>query len=396
MTVVHISGDFPDDIVPGKTRAIANLLELTRSRFDHFVYSLNRRSPGAGQLGAALLRRPFSPQLNVEEVASGVGKASLSYAGPARGLFLKTTLGNVADWIASDVERRGISTTLVQGHKLTIEGIVAAQVAQRLKVPYALSIQGNTDAKILSARPDLLRLYSRIYHGAEVVFPFTPWALDYLTNKLGERKGATILLPCATAQDRLLKPKLVGPLVRTAFHLKEYRLKNAARLVRASASLERVVPGYRLEIIGGGSAEGERQIRRSIAKAGAGSVSLNGPIPHEQIQQEMNSAGVFALVSHRESFGMVFVEALLAGCPIVYPAGRAVDGYFDDLPFAIAAPPNDQEAITQAIHSALRDEVRLKRALAEWQERGGARFFQRECIRQRYSAGLSAAIAGPR
>jgi len=89
---------------------------------------------------------------------------------------------------------------------------------------------------------------------------------------------------------------------------------------------------------------------------------------------------------------MVFVEALLAGCPVVYPAGAAIDGYFDDHNFAIAAPANDQAAINDAILKLLMDQDRLEAELKDWQESGAATSFQHHEIANHYANQLRKAL----
>jgi glycosyltransferase involved in cell wall biosynthesis len=46
-----------------------------------------------------------------------------------------------------------------------------------------------------------------------------------------------------------------------------------------------------------------------------------------------------------ETFGMVYVESLFAGVPVLYTAGTAVDRYLDGLGVSIATPPKDSQAI---------------------------------------------------
>jgi len=106
----------------------------------------------------------------------------------------------------------------------------------------------------------------------------------------------------------------------------------------------------------------------------------------------MNEASALVLPSLRESFGMVFVEALLAGLPIIYPRNAAVDGYFDNVPFAIGTDARDPRAIANAMKQALDQELAMKDALAEWQQSDGIQLFQREPIACAYRTGLEQAI----
>ncbi len=86
------------------------------------------------------------------------------------------------------------------------------------------------------------------------------------------------------------------------------------------------------------------------------------------------------------------MEALLSGCPIVYPAGRALDGHFDDAPFALAVPPRDTGALAAAMATLIEDQDRRKAALARWQADGGAARFRRDAILACYREGLDAAL----
>lgn len=390
MTIVHISSDFPDPIVPGKTRVIANLLDLTAGQFDHFVYSLNRITPSIRSL-----LRGAAPAITIG--AERERLIALSYEAPPKGLFLRTLLERLADWIGDDMARRGIKPDLVHGHKLSMEGIVAARLAARFGVPYALTVQGNSDRSILSARPDLHRRYADVYHGAAALFAFTPWALDFLVARFGERRGGpgrtTIILPCPTPQDAILAPQIVGPHLMSAFHLVDYRNKNAVALIEAAAVLAGESPDFRLDIHGGGPPAACRALEKTIARTRtAAQLRLAGPLRHEAMQARMNGAAGFVLVSRKESFGLVFIEALLAGCPVVYPRGWAIDGFFEGHSFAIPARADDRRDIIDAMRRLARDEEALKADLARWQSSGAPAAFQRDAIARTYAAGLVAAV----
>jgi glycosyltransferase involved in cell wall biosynthesis len=314
----------------------------------------------------------------------------ISYGAPRFGFYLRSQLERVADWICADIERKGLKPDIVHGHKLTMEGIVASDVAARLGVPFAISVRGNTDNKILAARPDLRSHYRRLFHGAAVVFFFAPWVQRNIEALLGKRRNPTALIAVPTDADRIIMPQIVGPRLITAFHLEHHRNKNVQSLIRAAAVIGEEVRDADLSIIGGGSDVAVRSIERQIETCDS-PVHLEGPIPHAAMQSRMNSAGGFVLVSNRESFGMVFVEALLAGCPVVYPEGRAIDGYFDDCPFAIAAPPGDQDAIVDAMRKLATEEGPLKAVLSEWQQGPGPRHFQREAIAGTYVTAMTRA-----
>ena len=378
--VVHISADYPDALAGAKTTAISALVEGVADHFAARVYSLNRQSsPGAWLVPGRL-----------EFLADDGTVATCRYGAPPAGLRLRTAMERVARAIAADLAARGLRPALIQGHKLSIEGIAAAALARQLGVPYVLTLQGNTDQKVLGARPDLRSLHRRVWQDAAGVMAFAPWTAQWCASLLGERDPPASLIPCLPGSDRIIAPVATAPLVRTAFHLDHWRNKNIAVLARAIADLSDEFPGLELEIAGAGSAAATAQVDRILSSTGLSGRSRRiGAVPREAIQDWMNGAAVFALPSRRESFGMVFAEAALAGCPIVYPRGAAVDGWFPDCGFALAANAVEPESVANALRDLLRNNAAAKAGLAAWQAGPAAREFTREVILGRYRAFLT-------
>lgn len=387
--VVHVSADYPDPIVPDKTPVIRSLIGLTSGQFRHEVISLNRRAPGGASLAGWALSAGRFPRLDIEAGPFDAGLA-LSYRAPARGLFHAALLRQLGDWLADRLATQGRPDLLV-AHKLTIEGLAVAHAARRLRVPYAISIQGNTDTRVISARPDLRGRFTRIFHEAAVVFPFAPWALRRVEQALGPRSGPVRLLPCPTELDQPLTPRPGGSGLISVFHLRNAGLKNLARM---ACAIDRVqAPGAcTLAIIGGGR---EEDIARSRAMAGGSRhVVFEGPLGREALSARMNGAIGFVLPSLRESFGLVFIEALFAGLPIIYPAGAAIDGYFDDAAFALRVDAGDANAIARAMERLILEEAELKSALAQWHASGDSARFARQAIAGTFAEGLRRAIEG--
>jgi len=385
--IVHVSADFPDSIEPGKTRAIESLVGLVDDRFDQQVFSLNRYGPGRA-LVAALAANPWRPRLAIAAQDPRDGVTAVRYDAPGKGLYHAGMLARLGDWLADRLDR-DVRPGLIVGHKLSVEGIAVAHAAALLNVPYALSIQGDSDLKILSARPDLRALFARVFHGAATVFHFAPWALTRIEGRLGRRLGATTLVPCPVSNAQIMPPREGGDGLLSVFHLQSHARKNLARMAQASDLAAHALPGLRLAIVGGGTPAQQAQCERLVAGHGC---TLEGPLPLAAIPARLNRASGFVLPSLRESFGLVFIEALFAGVPIAYPADWAVDGYFDDAPFALRVDNRDVAAIAGAMERLMREEAPMKRALAAWQHGPSAQIFARKAIGEAFAAGLAAAL----
>lgn len=386
--ILHVSADFPDPIDGGKTKVIRSLLEMTAHEFSHRVISINRISPDSAALLGAVVRGFGSPTLVTRSEPFEWGTA-LAYHAPGRGLFHKSMLVQLGDRIAQSISE-GERPDLIVGHKLTVEGIAVMRAAQKLGLPYAITIQGDTDTKILSARPDLRSVCRQVLLGASQVTAFAPWALEAVEAKLGKRSGPVSVVPCPTEIDTPRPPVTGGNGLLSVFHLKSHARKNLSAMAEALRLLSADGQPQQLAVCGGGS-DADLAAAREAAGNAPGLV-FEGPLDREAVPARMNAATGFVLPSRRETFGLVFIEALFAGLPVIYPAGQAVSGYFDGCPFAIPVPPGDPRALADAMARLTREETAMKAALAQWQQSAGAQRFMRPAIARDYAAGLAQAL----
>lgn len=386
--VIHVSGDFPDYMVPDKTPVVRTLIDMIEHDFDNRVISLNRHKP----LLFDMFRIP--PRLRIDksvEAGQGNGKREAwRYHAPPKGVLHRTMLLKLGDAIA-EACAGGPRPALIVGYKLSIEGIAVARAAELLGVPYAIAIQGDSDTLILSKRPDLQRHYRQIFHKAAHCFPFSPWSLHAVEAMLGKRNEPTTVLPCPTAIDSTIAPQKGNGHFISAFHLKNWKRKNLPLLAQAAEMARKECPGLAVRVIGGGSPHDEAAARAAIG-SGTG-ITLAGRSDHGELPGCFNKATGFVLPSLRESFGLVFVEALFAGLPIIYPRGQAVDGFFDDCEFALPVDARSPASISAAMVELQRNEDRLKARLAEWQQSPAAEQFRRPAIANALRSGIAAACA---
>jgi glycosyltransferase involved in cell wall biosynthesis len=123
---------------------------------------------------------------------------------------------------------------------------------------------------------------------------------------------------------------------------------------RAVARLGRPAP---LVLVGGhpGEWEGEHPLA-TARRIGNGQVFLAGWRPHEELPQALNAAEALVLPSVAEAFGLVLVEAMACGLPVIAcrtpgPAAIVADGETGWL-----IRPDDEDALVEALVSAARSE----------------------------------------
>ncbi|MFK3862208.1 glycosyltransferase family 4 protein [Pseudoalteromonas rhizosphaerae] len=78
-----------------------------------------------------------------------------------------------------------------------------------------------------------------------------------------------------------------------------------------------------------------------------------GVLNKAEILEKMQEATFFIMVSHSETFGLVYIEAISQCLPIIYTCHQGVDGYFDDGQYGFNADSTDVESISIAIKNTL-------------------------------------------
>jgi len=136
-----------------------------------------------------------------------------------------------------------------------------------------------------------------------------------------------------------------------------YPRKNVSALLEAFA---RIDSNAMLRIAGTGPEAGA--LRRRAARPDlAGRVELLGHVSFDALVAEYRRADVFCLPSRQEGFGIVFLEAMAAGLPIVAARAAAVPELVVDGECGILVPPGDVEAFAAALERILSDEELRKR-----------------------------------
>lgn len=139
-----------------------------------------------------------------------------------------------------------------------------------------------------------------------------------------------------------------------------YARKRVHLLLRAAALLRERVPGFEVRIVGGGpEAASLRRLWRRLRLEST--VHWVGDAGAAELASEYNRADVFCLPSVQEGFGIVFLEAMAAGKPIVAARAAAVP---EVVRHGLLVEPENAEALADALERLYRD-PQLRSSLAE-------------------------------
>jgi len=244
-----------------------------------------------------------------------------------------------------------------QSRGLYLGGLAArlAGVKGVIQTEHNVSIDWHRRARIpLRVRwgSNLLR-YFFVHFVARKIIALSSGVARFYTQVLRVEPHKIIVIPYAhpvTAQPvrRELDPQ--SPVIGTVANLTEQ--KGLPYLIEAAAIVRRTHPAVRFRIIGGGHLHD--QLAAQIARLGLqGTVELAGFQPNATAL--MPSFDIFVLPSLWEPFGLVLLEAMANGLPIV---ATDVDGVADvvvDGETGILVPPANPQALAQAILQLVQD-----------------------------------------
>jgi glycosyltransferase involved in cell wall biosynthesis len=376
-TIIHISADYPDPLVAAKTRAVKSLLESAPG-FRHVVYSINRASWRGG----------------IATQRFGEDHLAIAYGAPPYGVRLRHHLGLVADFVSADLERRKIRPDLIHAHKFTVEGIIAARLASATATPFIASFWGDTDRRIFEAKPALRAAYRALARRAALLLPATPWTRDYFADALELERRAFDILPVITLADTIIRPTASPqPRFISVFAFDSWKRKGFEVLVQAIAKVSRDIGAITLDVYGHGGPTALLDMTAQIRGAGVeAQVTLKPALDHAEVQRVANLYTGFVLPSRPETYGMVFVEALLAGVPILWSQNQGVDGFFDAADVGYRCDPQSVENVANGLRHLIADQARLKQRIGVLQTQGAFEMLRRDAIGAHYGTLLAAAM----
>ena len=209
--------------------------------------------------------------------------------------------------------------------------------------------------------PSRLRLEAGLARDAALVVATCADEVTELTA-LGVPAARVAVVPCGVDLDRFTPS---GP---RAARDGRHRILSLGRLVERKGVETTIrampaVPEAELVIAGGGDAVADAERARLTAVARAAGVQdrvrLVGQIPRHDVPALLRSADVVVSVPWYEPFGMVPLEAMACGVPVI---ASAVGGHLDtvvDGRTGALVPPRDPAALAQRLRELLADPARL-------------------------------------
>ncbi|MDD7558569.1 MAG: glycosyltransferase family 4 protein [Porphyromonas somerae] len=250
--------------------------------------------------------------------------------------------------------------THIHAHTLFSDGALALQLNKDYGIPYTVTIRNTDINTFMRFLIHTWNIGKKVIQNADKVLCISPAHI--------ERVKHWVDCPTAFTQKAINIPNGINSywLEHLSCDLRDRQEndpwhilyignfspnKNLPRLMQAVLNLINREYNIQLHIIGGKGKDTNRI--ETIAKKHSDTFHLYGTIQdREKIRNIMRQCHFFAMPSLTETFGLVYVEALSQGLPILYTKGEGVDGFFNSK-YGVPCVPQKVSSISDAIEELM-------------------------------------------
>ena len=245
---------------------------------------------------------------------------------------------------------RACPVDLVHAHTIPRDGHAGMQIAKALGVPFAVT-----------------------GHGTDVIRYFGNDNMPWKRNIEIVRRADALMAVSSNLMARLLpyrSPEQISEVVHNGIDfslLPEGEVRKPGRIltvgslkkrkcmdttIAAFAEIVDKFPKAELRIVGIG--ELQNALMQQISDLNlTGRARLMGGMPHAEVMREMAEADLFVLPSYGEGYGVVYLEAMAAGCVTIGALGEGITDTIQDGVNGRLVPAGDKDAVRDAMDWAL-------------------------------------------
>lgn len=255
------------------------------------------------------------------------------------------------------------SVDIAHATTLFTDGALAYRIFREYGIPYVVTIRSADLDFFMKYRPDLLSLGMDILTNARNILFVSPslkrrfWAHWYIKNRVKYFSGKVVLINNGiddfwidnhfisgeNKEMNNLRLLYVGRLVKR---------KNLLMLIDSVKILRREFPGLTLHIVGSGGIY-EKEVRSKV-KSNSDFVTIQSAIGDKrELMQVYRSHDAFVMPSFYETFGLVYLEALSQGLPVLFTKDDGIDGVFPEHSVGESAYSKDLDSVVTSLKTLI-------------------------------------------
>lgn len=247
-----------------------------------------------------------------------------------------------------DVEKYDV----VHAHSLFVNGYIAMQLKKKYGIPYVVAVR-NSDVNVFFKYRKLLRRTGiNILEKADaIVFISKPYMEKVLKKNIPESKREKIykksIVITNGINDFWIKNKKVNSVKETIKVLTVGDIeqnKNQKKVLDACKKLNNMGFDTEYHIVG------RKKDRKYFAKICEEEwVFYDGTKNQKELINDYRKNEIFVLPSFKETFGLVYAEAMSQGLPVIFSQGEGFDKQYEQGEVGYSVNPEDSDEIAERV-----------------------------------------------
>lgn len=250
---------------------------------------------------------------------------------------------------------------LIHAHSMFINGGVAYLLKKAFNVKYITAVRSTDVNYFMKWGFFLKKWYINILLEAERIIFISPSYQKKTIETYIPRKYKKIILNKSQViqngienywhENRALKAKKISNQQITLIYVGSFiKRKNILKIIDSINILQKENISTKLILVGSGKlfSKVKKHIRKLDDYIIAGQIKEKN-----KIKELLNQSNIFMMPSKCETFGLVYIEAMSQGLPVIYSKGEGIDGYFDDGAIGYRVNPDNIKEIADKVRCIL-------------------------------------------
>lgn len=247
---------------------------------------------------------------------------------------------------------------LIHAHFLFSDGGVAYELFKKNKTPYIVAVR-NTDINFFFKYFFFLRSYGIeiLLNASKIIFISPAYKTTLINKYVPQLHQKLIEQKCEIIPNGIDPFWLKNSMQKTFIKKQEYSFlyvgdfsknKNVESTIKALKIIKN--KGYKIKfnIVGGGGNNTSKIIE--IANKENDWITIYNRINDKNLLlSHYRVNDIFIMPSIYETFGVVYIEALSQGLPVIYTKGQGIDGFFEENTVGVSVNPLDVNSIVNKI-----------------------------------------------
>lgn len=269
-------------------------------------------------------------------------------------LFFRKKINFLFNDLQKKVELKNYE--IVHATTLFSDGALALKIFKKYGIPYIVALRGTDVNLFIKYRYDLYPLGKEIVKNAKkIVFISDSLEKNYSKSIFAKymftnRTEKCVVIPNGIDPfwlQNIAKTKLNHTPTKFLYIGKFNYNKNILRLVQAFLNITKKHSNTTLTFVGSGGNQ-EKEIIKLVEKHPT-KIKFQGPVyDKDELLEVYQNHDIFAMASISETFGLVYMEALSQGLPLLYTKEQGIDGTFNKK-IGVAVNPKSTKSIENGL-----------------------------------------------